>query len=184
MSHRRSGVGLVMKLHQRQWALERGIELITWTFDPLIRRNARFNLSRLGATVDEYLENVYGDTDDALNGRGESDRLLVRWRLSDEAVVAATAGTPRCTAVPPAFVPALLPGPDGLPETVDPATIRAGFTCRVPDDIEALRVSDPDGANAWRFALRELLGGSLARGGSLLGLTDDGDYVVSAPGAT
>jgi predicted GNAT superfamily acetyltransferase len=184
-SQRRTGVGLVMKLHQRHWALERDIELITWTFDPLIRRNAKFNLSRLGATAEGYLENVYGDTDDALNGRGESDRLLVRWRLSDEAVVTATAGTPRRVSVPPGFVVALRPGSDDLPmKTTGPEAIPVGFTCRVLQDIEALRVTNPEAANAWRLAVRELLGGSLARGCRLLGLSDDGDYVVSPPGAT
>jgi len=50
--HQGSGVGLALKLHQRSWALEHGIETITWTFDPLVRRNAFFNLSRLGATAD------------------------------------------------------------------------------------------------------------------------------------
>ncbi|MGC9963239.1 MAG: GNAT family N-acetyltransferase [Acidimicrobiales bacterium] len=185
MSHRRSGVGLVMKLHQRHWALERDIELITWTFDPLIRRNAKFNLSRLGATAERYLENVYGDTDDALNGRGESDRLLVRWRLTDDAVVAAAAGTPRSLSVPPGFVGALRQGSDDHPaKTTGPEGIPAGFTCRVPDDIEAMRVTNPVAANAWRLAVRELLAGSLARGCRLLGLTGDGDYIVSPPEAT
>lgn len=61
--------------------MERGIEAITWTFDPLLARNARFNLGVLGAHVTEYLVDFYGPMTDGLNQGEPSDRLSVRWDL-------------------------------------------------------------------------------------------------------
>ena len=61
-------VGLALKEHQRAWAHSRQILTVTWTFDPLVRRNATFNLLRLGARAAEYLEDFYGLLDDDLNG--------------------------------------------------------------------------------------------------------------------
>lgn len=78
-------VGTTLKQHQRDWALERGIATITWTFDPLIRRNAWFNLGRLGARPIDYLIDFYGDLGDEINAGDESDRLLVSWDLATPA---------------------------------------------------------------------------------------------------
>ena len=74
-----------MKLHQRSWAAERDLAWITWTFDPLVRRNAWFNLGVLGAEVHEYLVDFYGPIDDSINAGDESDRLLVAWAVTDSA---------------------------------------------------------------------------------------------------
>ncbi len=76
------GIGLALKLHQRRWALDRGLKRITWTYDPLIRRNAYFNLVKLGARPEEYLRSFYGAMDDAINGGDESDRVLTAWDLA------------------------------------------------------------------------------------------------------
>jgi len=92
-------VGYALKLDQRAWALRHGITEISWTFDPLVRRNAYFNLVKLGADVVEYLPDCYGPMDDAINRGGESDRLLVRWRL-DAAPVSGTTGRTVLVAVP------------------------------------------------------------------------------------
>jgi predicted GNAT superfamily acetyltransferase len=75
------GIGRALKLHQREWAAAHGLSSVTWTFDPLVRRNAAFNLRTLGARVEAYLENVYGEMEDELNAGGESDRLFVRWEV-------------------------------------------------------------------------------------------------------
>ncbi len=83
------GVGRMLKQHQREWAFSRGIGHITWTFDPLIARNAHFNLTVLGARVTEYLVDQYGSMDDGVNRGDESDRLFVSWAL------AAPASAPR-----------------------------------------------------------------------------------------
>jgi predicted GNAT superfamily acetyltransferase len=184
MSHRHSGVGVALKLHQRSWALERGIEMITWTFDPLVRRNAMFNLARLGATADYYVENVYGSMGDALNGNDESDRLFVRWRLAAAAVEAASSGSPQWVRVETALPEALRPGPDDGPllAPLEESGLQR-FSCRVPDDIQSLRASRPDVAHAWRLAVRHVLGRALAGGGRLLGLDDQGDYVIESGAA-
>jgi predicted GNAT superfamily acetyltransferase/N-acetylglutamate synthase-like GNAT family acetyltransferase len=89
---RRSGIGLAMKLHQRAWALDRSIRVITWTFDPLVRRNAVFNISRLGGRPTAYLQNVYGNMGDEINRDGLSDRFWLRWELETPAVEAAVEG--------------------------------------------------------------------------------------------
>src|SRR5215207_2218313 len=57
-------VGFALKLHQRVWALRRGLTGINWTFDPLVRRNAYFNLTKLGATAELYRVNAYGQMAD------------------------------------------------------------------------------------------------------------------------
>lgn len=77
-----NGVGAAMKLHQRLWCLERGVTTLEWTFDPLILRNAGFNLNRLGAQLEEYLPQFYGQMRDATNVGQGSDRALIRWHLT------------------------------------------------------------------------------------------------------
>ena len=85
-------VGFALKLHQRAWALRHGVATIAWTFDPLVSRNAYFNLAKLAATPAEYLPNFYGGMHDGINGGDETDRLLVRWDLESPSVRAASAG--------------------------------------------------------------------------------------------
>lgn len=77
------GVGRLLKQHQRRWALQRGVAVITWTFDPLVARNAHFNLNVLGAGVAEYLVDHYGAMRDGLNRGDASDRLLVHWLIAE-----------------------------------------------------------------------------------------------------
>lgn len=76
------GLGRLLKQHQREWALERGVGRITWTFDPLVARNAHLNLTVLGTRAVEYLIDHYGAMDDGLNRDDESDRILVSWELA------------------------------------------------------------------------------------------------------
>lgn len=77
------GVGRLMKNHQRTWAAERNIPWIVWTFDPLVRRNAWFNIEVLGGHITEYLQNFYGTMNDSINAHDESDRLVVAWPSSE-----------------------------------------------------------------------------------------------------
>ncbi|MFG6444885.1 GNAT family N-acetyltransferase [Microbacterium sp. P06] len=76
------GIGRAVKLHQRAWAREREIDRITWTFDPLIARNAHFNLTVLGGGVADYLVDQYGQMGDDVNRGDASDRLLVSWAVA------------------------------------------------------------------------------------------------------
>jgi predicted GNAT superfamily acetyltransferase len=96
------GLGRLLKQHQREWALAREVGHITWTFDPLVARNAHFNLRTLGTRVTEYLVNHYGAMDDGINRGDETDRILVSWALAappvptpeDDRVVASVAVPP------------------------------------------------------------------------------------------
>ena len=83
---RGSHVGRALKLHQREWAASHGIQIVTWTFDPLVRRNAWFNIERLGANAVEFHINFYGPLNDDINGDDETDRLLARWDIGAERV--------------------------------------------------------------------------------------------------
>ena len=71
-----------MKMVHRQVALERGIKSICWTFDPLQSRNARLNISRLGALAEEYVPDCYGRFPSLLEKGLPSDRWVVNWRIS------------------------------------------------------------------------------------------------------
>lgn len=77
-SHRNHGVGRRLKEFQARAVASQGIQTMLWTFDPLVARNAHFNLTRLGAQVEEYVEQMYGDTGSALHTFG-TDRFVVRW---------------------------------------------------------------------------------------------------------
>ncbi|MFC6074715.1 GNAT family N-acetyltransferase [Microbispora bryophytorum] len=170
----RPGAGFALKLHQRAWALERGLSRITWTFDPLVRRNAHFNLAKLAALPEEYLPDFYGPMGDAVNAGDESDRVLAVWRLDDPRVARACDGLPHRPAGADGAV-AVLTERDGCPEFLPadgPAVLVA-----VPADVETLRRAAPERAKAWRHAVREVLGGLMAQGCPVTGFAG-GCYVV------
>ena len=169
----RRGVGFALKVHQRAWALDHGLPLAVWTFDPLVARNAWFNLTKLAAVASEYLPDFYGPMTDADNAGTASDRLLLAWRLRDPAVAAACAGRPRQP--PPVRAEAALAvGPDRAPVATPPDA--AAVTVAVPPELEAL---GPELRRAWRAAVREALGGRLAAGAAVTGFLRDPDrYLV------
>jgi predicted GNAT superfamily acetyltransferase len=150
-------VGFALKLHQRAWCLDRGIELMEWTYDPLVSRNAYFNLAKLGARVGEYLPDFYGAMGDGINSGDESDRILVHWRLDAAEVAAACAGAPLRPSVPPGA---------------------AASWVEVPRDIESLRLTDPEHARGWRTKVRERLLTALATDGTVGGFDKDRGYLV------
>ncbi|MGW1464708.1 chorismate synthase [Streptomyces sp. NPDC002308] len=167
------GVGLAVKEAQRVWALDRGARTMRWTFDPLVGRNARFNLVKLGGAGTEYLVDFYGPMADGLNDGDESDRLTVTWDL------AAGDRTPAQTAqtAQPAGTPVVLAtAPDGAP-----LAVRAGETvrCRVPDDIVKLRAADPALALRWRHAVREVFTRAFADGYTATSMSRDGWYTLT-----
>ncbi|GAA3150109.1 hypothetical protein GCM10010449_80730 [Streptomyces rectiviolaceus] len=167
-------VGYALKLHQRAWALQRQVAEISWTFDPLVRRNAYFNLGKLAAAATEYLPNFYGPMHDGINGTDDTDRLLVTWRLAAPEVALACAG--RRGAPHTVGVTALGVSPRDRPVlgTLDGPTVLVA----VPDDIERLRATDPARAAAWRSAVRDVLGGLLADGARITGFDRAGRYIV------
>lgn len=142
------GVGRAMKNHQREWAAERGIAWIVWTFDPLVRRNAWFNIEVLGGQITDYLHDFYGSMTDAINSHDESDRLVVAWPTSEKIERPAP--------------------PEG-------ATVTHVET---PEDIVVLRRTDPAAAAEWRRRVRDELAPLLEAGAVITGFTRDGEYVV------
>jgi predicted GNAT superfamily acetyltransferase len=58
---RSSGLGTHLKMEQARRVAARGYTRMQWTYDPLQSLNAHLNLVKLGASVDEYAEHVYGD---------------------------------------------------------------------------------------------------------------------------
>lgn len=155
-AHVGRSIGFALKLHQRGWALARGIDAIEWTFDPLVARNASFNIAKLHAMPIEYLTNFYGAMADAINGDDETDRLLVRWELRDDDVVAAASGHP---------------------VAIDPAA-RGHVAVPVPADVERLRQTDLAEAQAWRRTVRDGLTELLGAGGRVVGFDRTAGYIV------
>jgi predicted GNAT superfamily acetyltransferase len=169
--------GLELKRHQRRWAMDRGIERIIWTFDPLVRRNAHFNLAKLRAHAEAYLENHYGRMPDAINGQDQSDRIRVVWHITEPDVTeAAELDRPISIKVPADTQRLLVVRPDGGPEicVTDSETI----LLEVPPDIEGIRRVGSDLATRWRRAVRDTLGKLVAEGGTVLGFHDKASYVV------
>ena len=146
---RGGGVGYALKLFQRAVCLEHGVDEMRWTFDPLIRRNAHFNLVKLGAEVTDFHPDFYGRLDDAISGSDRSDRFEVRWRLDSPRVLAALAGSAR-----PLWGTAE-PTRDGLPAP-EPLGLNPDFEC--------LRTEHPDAAARQRADSRVAFAAAFARG--------------------
>lgn len=172
------GTGLALKLAQRAWALRSGATHMRWTYDPLVRRNAHFNLTRLGATVTEYLVDFYGEIRDGLND-AETDRVAVAWDL-----YATLPALPGPAAPGAGSAPAVLSaGPGGEPSLAAPAAGQWGgapgrVTCWIPDDILSMRRNDPALARRWRLAMRGCLRGAIREGYRVTGLAAPGWYVL------
>ncbi len=183
---RSHNVGFALKVHQRAWAMQRDVEVIEWTYDPLVARNAHVNINKLGARPVEYLPNFYGGMHDVINSGGDTDRMLVRWRLDSPAAVAASAGRHSgsdvqaersggaVVALDISAAGAPAPGVLDAPESLSAATVLVA----VPSDIESLRRTDPDLARQWRMAVRESLTTLLAHGAEIVGFDRAGWYII------
>jgi predicted GNAT superfamily acetyltransferase len=181
-------VGFALKLHQRAWALARDVSTITWTFDPLVCRNAYFNIVKLGAAPAEYLPDFYGVMDDLINAGDDSDRLLVHWPLTADSVARASqgAGSGADASVLRAAdaAVALDIDADGLPVIRDADPEAATVLVRVPLDIETIRRQHETVARRWRHAVRQVLGGLMSDGATVSGFDRSGWYVVNRKAAT
>ena len=171
-------VGLALKQHQRAWALDRGITVVEWTFDPLIRRNAYFNLVKLGAVIVAYEPEFYGTMRDAINANDETDRAVVRWSLASERAVRAARGERGVDA--PAGSAVLRAGDDGEPQ-LDAAVLHdrpAAMRAYIPDDIVAVRRRDAGRALHWRRAVRDTVGVAIRSGYVATSMSRDGWYTL------
>lgn len=153
--HRNRSIGTAMKCHQRLWALEHNIAVIAWTFDPLVRRNARLNMLKLGAEVRGYERNFYGRMDDDYDFIDESDRVFAWWVVDSDRANKAAVGKLR----------AGVASPDAV-------------IVEIPDDIVALRLTDIDASRAWRQGVRAQMEEALARGYRVTTLTEEGNYIM------
>jgi len=151
---RDQGIGRRLKRYQRARLLAMNVSTTYWTFDPLVARNAHLNLNRLGATVEEYVPDMYGSGDKSPLDRGiGTDRFVVRWDLRRRAPtgpreVTRAALSPVVNAIEGvggSSVPAELP----LPRS---ASVRV----EIPRDIHALRDREPEQARAWRTTTRRV----------------------------
>lgn len=170
--YRNSGVGYDLKVAQRRFAIKQGIRLITWTYDPLLSRNAHLNIRKLGAIVREYARDFYGAGDSPLTSLGSSDRLIVEWWVTNNRVEQRVNGKrsaltlaqytdANATIVNPAQVGArgfLRPG-DRIIEPQSTVVL-----VEIPDDYEKIKVNDVDLARAWRLHSRHILEELLSSG--------------------
>lgn len=128
---RHKDIGRRMKLAQRQYAIEAGIPLIIWTFDPLQSRNAHLNINKLGAIIRRYEVNYYGEGLSSVFGRGvPSDRVFAEWWLLSPHVETALAGKR----------PEVSSGDDSV---------------GIPGDVDAISARSADDHLKWRLRVRE-----------------------------
>lgn len=166
---RHRGVGYALKVAQRAQALESGVEVVRWTFDPLIARNAWLNLSKLGAVADRFHRDYYGPMEDVVNRGERTDRLVVRWDLRRH-----------LDDVPAEGAPVLLEADDDAPTPTGVTVPEQGpVLIRIPRDHERLRVDRPALARAWRDPVAEAIEACLASGRIARGFTRDAAYVFA-----
>jgi predicted GNAT superfamily acetyltransferase len=164
-----AGAGFALKRHQFEWAKEREIGGITWTFDPLVRRNCVFNFEKLRALAVEYLPNFYGAMTDSINAGDESDRVFAYWPINE------TVETERARAKAVA-----LRNIDGRPvlQSFDEAE---AFWVELPEDIESLRKTDIGLARQWRKSVRDVLQPALDSGWFIGAVNDDRTAILVEP---
>jgi predicted GNAT superfamily acetyltransferase len=88
-AYRNHGIGVSLKLTQRDHARELGIHLIEWTFDPLEAKNAYVNIVKLGVIARRYYVNLYGATVSDMQRGLQSDRLIAEWWIDQPRVTIA-----------------------------------------------------------------------------------------------
>ena len=146
-----SGVGRALKEHQWLWAKENNFSSISWTFDPLVRRNAHFNLIVLGAKVVKYCQNYYGEINDAINSGDQTDRLVVERQVEGFAVAPSASF---CVAKDNDLIIQTAP------------------------DIVALRKTDGEAAARLRLEQRASFESAFANSFSVQGITHDGSFIM------
>ena len=150
-------IGFLLKRAQRQAALDRGLDRMVWTFDPLQSLNASFNLRKLGVTASRYYVDYYGEMPDAINRGVPSDRLEVDWWLRDPAVEARLTGdaSPRSWPDAPAALVGIRRG-DTLAPDIAPDLDQPVVRVEVPTTFGDIKTRAPELALSWRMASREV----------------------------
>lgn len=173
---RHKGVGYALKLAQRAQALDQDIHLVRWTFDPLVARNAWFNMGKLGAVADRFERNFYGEMGDALNAGERSDRFVVRWDIDAEP------GGGRGTSDPQPVVLARSGDPE-RPAPQPSGPLGTGGWVEIPSDYSSLREADSGLGAAWRDAVADVVAQLMERGALALAFDKDrGAYLFARRG--
>jgi len=149
--YRDQGIGYVLKIDQWHWAKKNNYAEITWTFDPLVARNAKLNLIKLGVDISAYYPNFYGDMPDALNAGDESDRVMASWKVVGEQPLAKS----------------IITNPSGSDRLI-----------KIPEDIVAIRSEDISENLKWRHKVRDEFMRAFEKGGKVVGFSANNEYVV------
>ena len=150
-AYRDKGVGYALKIDQWNWAKRQKYSHLSWTFDPLVRRNAKLNIVKLGVDISSYYPNFYGQMPDVLNAGDESDRLMVSWPTDLDAPKARELIT--------------------KPETGD-------ILIEIPEDIVAIRSKNQSESMKWRRQVREQFLSAFEKNGKVVGFSANNEYVV------
>jgi predicted GNAT superfamily acetyltransferase len=166
---RSAGVGHRLKLLQRDRALQMGLDLIEWTYDPLQAMNAHLNFSKLGVVVEEYEENVYGASQSPLHKGNPTDRFVAEWRIAEPHVVRrlSAVGVPLAAQEIAGIQRAIGVVPAG--EWHEPGELSLDLDDRrllveIPIGFTEMLAQAPDLALAWRMATRRIFTTYFARG--------------------
>ncbi len=148
-----SGIGYMLKMKQREWALENGYDLIAWTYDPIMSLNASFNLRKLGTISRCYINNFYGKMDDAINRGIPTDRVVTEWWIGKEKK--STGNYIPINSFSSEYEYQFPPVADDLP---------AKILFKIPADFTAMKKKDKDLALKWRMYVRETLTDLFSKG--------------------
>lgn len=171
--YQNSGIGFALKRAQWQMLRQQGLSLATWTYDPLLSRNAHLNIARLGAVCNTYLPNYYGEMRDGLNSGLESDRFQVDWWLNTRRVSRRLGRRPRpglgFDHYASADTPALYrvthsPGAFPRPPEHFSAPQDSLVLAEIPSDFPKLKRGDFPLARAWRSFSRLVFSECFAQG--------------------
>lgn len=170
--YRDTGIGERLKWGQREVVLAHGLQRITWTFDPLISRNARLNIAKLGAVCRTYIANLYGPEPEDPRGELPSDRFQVDWWIASERVTARREGV-----VPPTAAALRAAAPLVNPDPLAPNAVPTGeaLLVQIPADVETLKQVDMATARAWRYQVRAIVEAAFASGFGVAEYARDGE---------
>jgi len=167
---REGGIGLRLKLAQREEALRAGVDVIEWTFDPLQAQNAHLNFARLGVIVEEYEENIYGDSSSPLHKGAPTDRFVAEWRLTSPHVERRLAAPPTSFLRDSAVMMAVLVNPSVesdarlRPGTPILDSLAERLLVEIPTGFNEMLAGEPDLAVEWRITTRSIFNTYFARG--------------------
>jgi predicted GNAT superfamily acetyltransferase len=173
-SVQRRNLGYQMKCFQRDYVRKQGLDLITWTFDPLESVNARLNISKLGTFCKTYHRNIYGAWNDGLNAGIPTDRFEVEWWISSPRVMqridhAHMSSVPTYDTLVERGAAFILQGEVDSAGVLRPGEVEksasAGWLLmEIPAAFQTVKAASPEAALAWRMATREVFEHYFARG--------------------